>query len=572
MCKERTIFAQKFCYCAMDSQPNFNRFIEQSIINNWDKDALTDYKGATLQFHDVARKIEKLHILFENSGLHKGDKIAICGRNSSHWAVAFLATLTYGAVAVPIQNEFKPEQIHNIVNHSESRFLFVGDVVAKEIDAEEMPSLEGILYLPDFSIVLSRSEKFTFAREHLNEIFGKRYPKYFRQEHIHYHQDQPEELALINYTSGTTGFSKGVMLPYRALTGNYLFLEDVIGSKIPKHCNVLAILTMAHMYGMMCELILEFCLGNHTYFLTRLPSPTLIQQAFAEIHPAMIFSVPLVVEKIIRKNVFPKIQSNIYKLLMTMPVINKKIKQRILDIVQAEFGGAMYQVAVGGAGLNKEIEDFLINIGFPITMVYGTTETAPLITYVDWHDFIPRSCGKPVKFMDVKITSNDPETVPGEIITQGKNVMLGYYKNQEATDAVIDKNGWFHTGDLATMSKDGHIFIRGRIKNILLGANGQNVFPEEIENKLNSMTLVNESLVIQKGEKIIALVHPDYEEVESLNFSEDDLKQVMEQNRNELNAVLPKYASLSAIQIQKEEFAKTPKKSIKRYLYQNTIQ
>ena len=555
----------------MNSLPNFNSYIEQSIINNWEKDALTDYKGATLQFHDVARKIEKLHILFENSGLQKGDKIALCGRNSSHWAVAFLATLTYGAVAVPVQNEFKAEQIHNIVNHSESKLLFVGDVVATEINADEMPSLEGVIYIPDFSVMLSRSEKLTYAREHLNEIFGHKYPKYFRKEHIHYHVDQSEELALINYTSGTTGFSKGVMLPYRALTSNYDFLAEAIGTKLPKHCDVLAILPMGHMYGMVCEFILEFCLGNHTYFLTRLPSPTIIQQAFTEIRPAIIVAVPLIVEKIVRKNVFPKIQTNMYKLLMNMPVISKKVKERILDIVRTEFGGNMYEVIVGGAGLNKEIEDFLVNIGFPITMGYGTTETAPLITYTDWHDFQTRSCGTPVKNMEVKIVSNDPENIPGEIITRGLNGMLGYYKNEEATKAVIDNEGWYHTGDLATMSADGHVFIRGRIKNMLLGANGQNVYPEEIENKLNSMTLVSECLILQKEEKLIALVHPDYEEAETMGFSGEDLQSIMEQNRGNLNDMLPSFSKISAIQLHEEEFAKTPKKSIKRYLYQDAI-
>ena len=555
----------------MNSLPNFNSYIEQSIINNWEKDALTDYKGATLQFHDVARKIEKLHILFENSGLQKGDKIALCGRNSSHWAVAFLATLTYGAVAVPVQNEFKAEQIHNIVNHSESKLLFVGDVVATEINADEMPSLEGVIYIPDFSVMLSRSEKLTYAREHLNEIFGHKYPKYFRKEHIHYHVDQSEELALINYTSGTTGFSKGVMLPYRALTSNYDFLAEAIGPKLPKHCDVLAILPMGHMYGMVCEFILEFCLGNHTYFLTRLPSPTIIQQAFTEIRPAIIVAVPLIVEKIIRKNVFPKIQTNVYKLLMNMPVISKKVKERILDIVRTEFGGNMYEVIVGGAGLNKEIEEFLVNIGFPITMGYGTTETDSLITYTDWHDFQARSCGTPVKNMEVKIVSNDPENIPGEIITRGLNVMLGYYKNEEATKAVMDNEGWYHTGDLATMSADGHVFIRGRIKNMLLGANGQNVYPEEIENKLNSMTLVSECLVLQKEEKLIALVHPDYEEAEAMGFSGEDLQSIMEQNRGNLNDMLPSFSKISAIQLHEEEFAKTPKKSIKRYLYQDAI-
>lgn len=555
----------------MNSVYNFNKYIEQSIINNWEKDALTDYKGTTLQFHDVARKIEKLHIMFENSGVKAGDKIALCGRNSSNWAVAFLATLTYGAVAVPIQNEFKAEQIYNIVNHSESKLLFVGDVVATQIDAEEMPNLEGVIYIPDNSLILSRSEKLTYSREHLNEIFGHKYPKFFRKEHVNYHEDSPEELAMINYTSGTTGFSKGVMLPYRSLSSNYEFLAEAIGSKLKPNCDVMEILPMAHMYGLSCEFILEFCLGNHIYFLTRLPSPSVIQEAFTDIHPAVIVSVPLIIEKIIRKNIFPKIQTNIMKLLMNMPVINKKVKEKILDLVKAEFGTNMYEIIVGGAGLNKEIEDFLLSIGFPITVGYGTTETAPMITFSDCNDFIGGSCGTAVKNMEVKIVSEDPHNIAGEIITCGQNVMTGYYKNQEATNAVIDDNGWFHTGDLATMNETGHIFIRGRKKNMLLGSNGQNIYPEEIENKLNSMAMVNESLIVQREERLVGLIHPDLEEANSMGLSMEDIENIMEQNRKELNAMLPSFAKISAIKLLEEEFAKTPKKSIKRYLYQNAI-
>ncbi len=555
----------------MTSIPSFNSYIENNIKDNWDKDALTDYKGATLQYHDVARKIEKLHILFENSGVQKGDKIAICGRNSSHWAVAFLATLTYGAVIVPIQNEFTPEQIHNIVNHSESKLLFVGDVVATTIDTEAMPDLEGVIYIPDYSLVLSRSEKLSYAREHLNELFGKKYPKYFHQEHVAYHKDDSEELAMINYTSGTTGFSKGVMLPYRALWSNLDFTLQNIGTKIKSGSNMVCILPMAHMYGLLVEFLFGFCMGNHLYFLTRLPSPSLIQQTFAEIKPSIIISVPLIVEKIIRKKIFPLIESKPVHLLMNMPVINKRIKQRILDTVKDVFGGNMYQIIVGGAGLNKEIEQFLTSIDFPITVGYGTTETAPLITYSDHSDFIPGSCGTQVSNMEVKIKSEDPQNIPGEIVTRGHNVMIGYYKNEEATNAVLDKDGWYHTGDLATIDETGHIFIRGRIKNMLLGANGQNIYPEEIEDKLNSMPLVNESIILQKGDKLIGLVHPDTEEVNSLGFSQEEIESIMEQNRVELNDTLPPFCKLSSIQIYDKEFAKTPKKSIKRYLYQNMV-
>ena len=552
----------------MNSIPSFNSYIEQSIINNWHLDALTDYKGATLQYHDVARKIEKLHILFENSGVIKGDKIAVCGRNSSQWAVAFLAIVTYGAIVVPIQNEFKPEQIHNIVNHSESKMLFVGDVVATEINAEEMPSLEGIVYLPDFSLVLSRSEKLTYAREHLNEIFGHKYPKYFRKEHIKYHVDDPEELAMINYTSGTTGFSKGVMLPYRALWGNLDYLMDTVKPKIGKNCNILSTLPMAHMYGLMTEFIFNIVLGNHIFFLTRQPSPTLISEALNETKPDIIFAVPLVIDKIVRKHVFPRVQTNWVRLLTSMPVLSKRIKEKIREFVLGEFGEHPYEVVVGGAPLNKEIENFFVSIGFPIAMGYGTTETAPLITFAHQDDYVAGSCGVAVKHMEVKVLSDDPQNVPGELVCRGINVMKGYYKNPEATHAVIDKDGWFHTGDLATMSADGHFFIKGRSKNMLLGANGQNIYPEEIEDRLNSMALVSESIIVQRNNKLVALIHPDYDEASAMGFTAEDLEHIMDQNRMELNSQMPSFAKISCIQIHENEFEKTAKKSIKRYLYQ----
>ena len=555
----------------MKSIPSFNSYIENSIIKNWNLDALTDYKGTTLQYHDIARKIEKLHILFENSDVKKGDKIAVCGRNSSQWAVAFLAIITYGAIVVPIQNEFKPEQIHNIVNHSESKLLFVGDVVATEITPEEMPSLEGIIYLPDNSLVISRSEKLTYARENLNAMFGHRYPKYFRPEHVKYHVDDPEELAMINYTSGTTGFSKGVMLPYRALWGNLDYLIDSVKSHIGKNCNILSTLPMAHMYGLMTEFLFNIVLGNHIFFLTRLPSPTLISEALSEIKPDILYAVPLVVDKIVRKEVFPHIQTNRARLLMNMPVINKRIKEKVREFVLRKFGERPYEIVVGGAPLNKEIENFFISVGFPIAMGYGTTETAPLITFAHQDNYVAGSCGVAVKHMEVKVLSDDPENVAGELVCRGINVMKGYYKNQEATDAVIDKDGWFHTGDLATMDADGHFFVRGRSKNMLLGPNGQNIYPEEIEDKLNSMAMVNESIVIQNDDKLVALVHPDMEEVNNLGFTDEDLENIMEQNRKELNLQMPSFAKVSRIKLHNQEFEKTAKKSIKRYLYQNAI-
>lgn len=548
--------------------PSFNSLIEQSIIKNWELDALTDYKGATLQYRDVARKIEKLHIIFQNSGIDKGDKIAICGRNSSNWAVVFLATLTYGAVAVPILHEFMPDQVHNIVNHSEAKLLFVGDMVAPTIKEEEMPHLEGILFIPDFSVLVSRSEKLTYAREHLNEIFGHKYPKYFRQEHVNYYKEEsPEELLLINYTSGTTGFSKGVMIPARALWSNYDFATGVLGDKVSRGDNIISILPMAHMYGMMFEFLFEFLIGCHIYFLTRIPSPAIIAQAFAEVKPAVIIAVPLVIEKIIRKKVFPKIQNNLMKLLLNMPVVSKKVNQKICEEVKNAFGGRFYEIIVGGAAFNQEIEHFLHKINFPYTVGYGTTECAPIIAYSDYKTFVPGSCGRAVVHMQVEIESSDPQNIPGEIIVKGLNVMLGYYKNEEATNQVLDSNGWYHTGDLGIMDKDGNIFIKGRSKNMLLGSNGQNIYPEEIEDKLNSLALVGESIVLQREEKLIALVHPDMEEAESMGFSIDDIQKVMTQNLQTLNEMMPGYSKVSEIILHEEEFEKTPKKSIKRYLY-----
>ena len=551
----------------MEQFSSFNAYIQKAITENWDQDALTDYQGVTLQFHDVARKIEKLHILFENSGIQKGDKIAICGRNSAHWAVSFLGTLTYGAVAVPILHEFNGEQIQNIVNHSGAKLLFIGDYAVKTIDPEAMPRLEAIINIPDFSLMISRSESVTYAREHLNMMFGSKYPKAFRKEHVHYYEDSAEELALINYTSGTTGFSKGVMLPYRAIWGNVEFIISRLGRKVRSGDNLLSILPMAHMYGMAVEFLFGFCNGCHLFFLTRLPSPAIIAQAFADVKPTLIVTVPLIIEKIIRKKVFPKIQNNRMRLLLQMPVVSKKVKERIYQEVYNAFGGQAYEVIVGGAALSKEVEEFLLSINFPITVGYGTTECAPLISYCDHKEFLAGCCGVPVDRMEVKILSSDPEHIPGEIVTRGTNVMLGYYLNDEATHEVIDDEGWYHTGDLATMAPSGHIFIRGRIKNMLLGSNGQNIYPEEIEDKLNSMAMVAESVVIQRGDKLVALVHPDKDEI--MNFTQSELEDIMEQNRQELNNLLPVYSRIAAIQLHEDEFAKTPKKSIKRYLYQN---
>lgn len=553
----------------MEQAISFNSLIEKSIVENWNLDALTDYKGKTLQYHDVARKIEKLHILYENCGIQKGDKIALCGRNSSSWAVAFLATLTYGAIAVPILHEFTADQIHNIVNHSDAKLLFVGDIVATVVDATKMPGLEGIIYIPDYSLVVSRTEKLTYAREHLNEMFGIKYPKYFRAKHVHYyHEESPKQLALINYTSGTTGFSKGVMIPYRAILNNYAFACHVLGDKINAGDNIISILPMAHMYGMSFEFIFEFIKGCHIFYLTRVPSPAIIAQAFTDVKPKIIIAVPLIIEKIIRKKVFPKVQNNRIRLLMNMPVISKKVKERICEQVYQAFGGNAYEIIIGGAALNQEVEAFLRRINFPYTVGYGATECAPIICYRDWHTFAQGSCGQAAYGQEVKIDSVDPHNVPGEILTKGPNVMLGYYKNEEATEHTIDREGWYHTGDLGLIDEDGNVFIKGRSKNMLLGSNGQNIYPEEIEDKLNSLSFVNESIVIQQDNKLIALVHPDYDEAKAMNFTDSDLSEIMEQNRIQLNEIMPVYSKIAEIRIHEEEFEKTPKKSIKRYLYQ----
>ena len=547
---------------------SFNEIIEKSIIDNWDLDALTDYKGITLQYHDVARKIEKLHIMFENSGVERGDKIALCGRNSAHWAVAFIATLTYGAVAVPILHEFTPEQIHNIVNHSEAKILFVGDIVSTQVDATKMPSLEGIINIPDYSLALSRTDKLTYAREHLNELYGRKFPKYFRREHVHYyHEQRADELALINYTSGTTGFSKGVMIPYRALWGNYDFAVHVLGKAIHHGDRVISILPMAHMYGMAFEFIFEFLHGCHIYYLTRIPSPAIIAQAFSDVRPQIIIAVPLVIEKIIRKKVFPKLQTGTVRLLRNLPIINKKVEEKICEQVKQAFGGRFYEVIIGGAAFNQEVEQFLHRINFPYTVGYGTTECAPIICYSDYQSFVPGSCGRAVIHMEAKTDSPDPANVPGEILARGTNVMLGYYKNEEATRQTIDNEGWYHTGDLGTMDAYGNVFIKGRSKNMLLGPSGQNIYPEEIEDKLNSMPLVVESMVVQRDTKLVGLVYPDYEEAKNQGLAQSDIEAQMQQNLQDLNLVQPAYCKLAAIEIQDKEFEKTPKKSIKRYMY-----
>ncbi len=545
---------------------SFIAYIENSIKNNWDLDALTDYKGATLQYKDVARKIEKLHIIFEETGIQKGDKIAVCGRNSSLWGVTFLATLTYGAVIVPILHEFKADNIHNIVNHSEAKLLFVGDMVWEELNEAAMPLLEGILLVNDFSLLVSRNDKLSHAREHLNELFGKKFPKNFRKEHIDYHKDEPEELAVLNYTSGTTSYSKGVMLPYRSLWSNTKFAFEVLNLKPGD--KLVSMLPMAHMYGLAFEFLYEFSAGCQIFFLTRMPSPKIIFQAFADVKPNLIVAVPLIIEKIIKKSVLPKLETPKMKLLMKVPYINDKIKNTIREGMIKGFGGNFVEVIIGGAGFNQEIEQFLKMIDFPYTVGYGMTECGPIICYEDWKKFKVGSCGKPAPRMEVKILSSDPENVPGEIICRGPNVMLGYYKNEEATEAVLDEEGWLHTGDLGLMDADGNVYIKGRSKNMLLGPSGQNIYPEEIEDKLNNLPYVAESIIVQQNNKLVGLVYPDFDEIFANGLKNEDIDRIMEENRIALNQMLPGYSQIAKMKVYPEEFEKTPKKSIKRFLYQ----
>ena len=552
----------------MEQEHQFIDYIEQSIIKNWDKDALTDYKGITLQYKDVARKIAKFHIVLESAGIQPGDKIAVCGRNSAHWAVTFLATITYGAVIVPILHEFKADNIHNIVNHSEAKLLFVGDQAWENLNEDAMPLLEGIALLTDFSPLVSRNEKLTYAFEHRNAIYGRQYPKNFRPEHICYRKDHPEELAIINYTSGTTGYSKGVMLPYRSLWSNVAYCFEMLPVKPGDH--IVSMLPMGHVFGMVYDFLYGFSAGAHIYFLTRMPSPKIISQSFSEIKPRVISCVPLIVEKIIKKDILPKVDSTIGKLLLKVPIVNDKIKSLARQAAMEIFGGNFDEIIIGGAPFNAEVEAFLKKIGFPYTIAYGMTECGPIICSSRWETLKLASCGKATSRMEVRIDSPDPKTHAGEIVCRGMNMMLGYYKNPEATAQIIDANGWLHTGDLGTLDEEGYVTVRGRSKNLLLTSSGQNIYPEEIESKLNNMPYVSESLIVLQHEKLVALIYPDFDDAFAHGLQQTDIQKVMEQNRIELNQQLPNYSQISKIKIHFEEFEKTAKKSIKRFMYQET--
>ncbi len=553
----------------METAGSFNQLIADAIQKYWNNDSMSDYGVQTLQYKDVARIIEKLHILFEHSGIRPGDKIALCGRNQCRWGAAFFAITTYGAVAVPILHEFSPQQIHDIVNHSDAKLFFVEDKIWPELQAEAMPQLEGILSIIDYNVFVSRSEKLTFARENLNRLFGEKFPKNFRQNNVsQYYEDKTEEMAIINYTSGTTSNSKGVMIPYRALWSNRQFANEVIGDILGPGKNMLAMLPLAHTYGMAYDFIYAFTKGAHIHFLTKLASPTVLLKALADVRPDVLIVVPLIIEKVVRKAVLPKLQDPKIRLLMMTPVIGDRIRKKICEGLTNALGGNFYELIIGGSALNKEVEDVLHDIGFRYTVGYGATECSPILAYADWKTFVKGSCGRQAPRMELKINSSDPEHIPGEILARGMNVMLGYYKNEEATRDSL-RDGWYYTGDLGIIDAQGNVFIKGRSKNMLLGANGQNVYPEEIEDQLVSLPLVAECVVIQKGEKFYGLVYPDPDKVKELGLSQGDVEAIMEQNRKDLNAIIPHYCSLSGIRIMDEEFEKTPKKSIRRFKYMN---
>lgn len=551
----------------MEIQDSFIYLIEQSIRTNWNLDALTDYKGTTLQYRDVARKIEKMHILFRHAGIEKGDKIALCGRNSANWSAVFLSVITYGAVAVPILHEFKADNVHHIVNHSEAKMLFVGDQVWENFNEAAMPNLKGIIELKNLDLVFSRSQQLTYAREHLNEEFGKKYPCRFRAEQVSYRREQADELAVINYTSGTTGYSKGVMLPYRSILSNVVHIHNKVGLQAGDR--IVSMLPLGHIFGLVFDFLYGITVGAHLWFLTRMPSPKIIAESFAEIRPRVIACVPLIVEKIFKKNILPKVDNRLGKLLLNLPIISDHIKAEIRQKAMEVFGGNFIEIVIGGAPFNAEVEAFLRKINFPYTIAYGMTECAPLICHSRWDEIMYTSCGKTVSNMETKVLSPQPEKVAGELVCRGMNVMLGYYKNEEATAQTIDKDGWLHTGDMAIKDADGNIFIKGRCKNMFLSSSGQNIYPEEIEARLNNMSFVNESLIIMKDGKLIALVYPDNDEAFAQKMTKSQLEAAIETNRIELNKVLPAYSQITRIKLYPEEFEKTAKKSIKRFMYQD---
>ena len=546
-----------------------NKMFEQAFRSNWECLALSNYKGTTIFYRDLAERIAKIHILFEKCGLRQGDKVAICGRNQVNWAVSFLATMTYGAVPVPLLHEFKPGNIHHLVNHSEARILFVDPVVWEGLSESEMPGLQAITRIDTFKLIYAASDEITYARDHLNSLFGAKYPESFGPECLDYYEDKPDELALINYTSGTSGFSKGVMIPYRTIQSNIEF-ATVAAPYLNSSSNVVAMLPSAHMYGLMFEVLYELYVGAHVHFLTRIPSPKIIMQALDEIKPDIVISVPLVIEKIYKNKVRPILEKNGIRQMLRLPLLDQVILNKVKTELVNAFGGRFGEVIIGGAAFNKDVEAFFKRIHFPFTVGYGMTECGPIIAYDGWESVKLYSCGKVAPNLEIKIDSSDPENVPGEVLVKGDNVFLGYYRNEEATQAVFTEDGWFKTGDMGIVDRDGYLFLKGRSKCMILGPSGQNIYPEEIETVLNSLNYVVESLVIEDGGALTALIYPDLHQAELEGLTAEQLQKNLEAQVKNANDLLPNYAKVKTVEIMPEDFERTPKKSIKRYLYQRT--
>ena len=544
-----------------------NKLYQEAFKKNWDRPAISNYQGVTLHYRDVARRIEKMHIMFEECGLEKGDKVAICSRNQANWAVAFLSAMTYGAVPVPLLHEFKSSNIHHLVNHSEAKILFVDDVIWEGLTETEMPDLHAIIQVNTFKLLYAKDEKIVSAREHLNELFGKKYPMAFTPDALDYYEDSAEELAIINYTSGTSGFSKGVMVPYRAVFSNIEFARTVLPG-LDNTKNVVSMLPCAHMYGLMFELMYELSVGAHVHFLSRIPSPKIIMKALAEVKPYIVVAVPLVIEKIYKSKVKPVLEKEGIKVLMRLPVLNKVVMNKIRTELVNAFGGEFYEVIIGGAAFNKDVEAFFKKIKFPFTVGYGMTECAPIITYDDWTVEKLYSCGKNAPNLEIKIDSSDQVNVPGEILVKGANVFLGYFKNEEATAEVFTEDGWFRTGDMGVIDSEGSLFIKGRSKCMILGPSGQNIYPEEVETVINSQPYVVDSLVVEDDGGLTALIYPDFQQGARDGMNQAAFVKYIEDILPELNKELPNYARLKRIKVMSEDFERTPKKSIKRYLYQ----
>ena len=545
-----------------------NKLIEKSIKEHWDKDALSNYQGITLKYKDVAQRIKFLHIAFEKCGLKKGEKVALCSRNQANWGVCFLATMTYGAVPVPLLHEFKAESIHYLVNHSEAKVLFVDEVIWEGLSEQEMPELEVIVQMNTLKFIYAKSPEFQAVRDNITDIFNAMYPGGFTRDDVSYYEDSADELALINYTSGTSGFSKGVMIPYRALYSNIEFAIRDAEPQLDSNSKVVAMLPSAHMYGMMFEFLFEMTIGMHVHFLTRIPSPKIIMQAFADIHPDVIIAVPLIIEKVYKSKLKPILDRN--RLFFKLPFIDKVLERKVRNELVHSFGGNFEEIILGGAAFNPEVESFFHKIGFPYTVGYGMTECAPIITYAHWDKAKLYSCGRPALNMEIRIDSPDPENVPGEVQVKGPNVFLGYYKNEEATRASFTDDGWFRTGDMGVVDKDGYLFLRGRSKCMILGANGQNIYPEELEAVINNVTYVVESLVIEDKGGLTALIYPDYHQGELDGLDAGALEKRLTDSLPEINRVLPAYAQIRRIEFMPEDFERTPKRSIKRYLYQRS--